>query len=305
MLRIGLSGGIGSGKSTVAALLVERGAVLIDADQIARAVVAPGTAGLAAVFAAFGDAVRAPDDSLDRAALAGIVFADPGALARLEAITHPLIWAEAAQQFAAAGDRVVVHDMPLLVEKRMSGDYHVVVIVTADETVRVRRLVARGLPADQAYPRIRAQASDAQRRAAADLVIDNNGAAEALAEQVEVLWRSALAPFAANLRSQRAADDVAWLTADAVALAQRAARTTLRLTRAAGGPGRLVELVRESRRLVLTLALDRQPDAAARHRLTGAGFISRSDHLLADADPLWPTRIALTWPGAGQPANTA
>ena len=143
-VRIGLTGGIGSGKSTVSALLAERGAVIVDADRIAREVVEPGTAGLAAVAEAFGDGVLAPDGTLDRPALAAVVFADPQARARLDGIVHPLVRARAAELEAAVpAGAVVVHDVPLLVETGQAAAYDLVLVVAADAGVRVARLGRR------------------------------------------------------------------------------------------------------------------------------------------------------------------
>ncbi|WP_163548103.1 dephospho-CoA kinase [Candidatus Frankia nodulisporulans] len=191
---MGLTGGIGSGKSAVSARLVARGAVLIDADQIARDVVAPGTAGLAAVLAAFGPEVAAADGSLDRPALGRIVFADEAARRRLEAIVHPLIQAETARRIAgaAAGD-IVVHDIPLLVEVGAAGAYDLVVVVEAPAALRLARLEARGLPREQAQARMAAQADDARRRAAADLIVDNGGTLANLDAQVHEVWQALLA----------------------------------------------------------------------------------------------------------------
>lgn len=189
MLRIGLTGGIGSGKSTVATLLAARGAVVVDSDRIAREVVEPRTPGLAAVLEAFGEQVRSADGSLDRPALASIVFADPAARQRLDGIVHPLVRARAEELAAAAPeDAVVVHDVPLLVETGQAGSYDVVLVVEADTETRVRRLVQRGLAEDDARARIAAQATDEQRRAAADVVLDNSGTPEELAAQVDRFW---------------------------------------------------------------------------------------------------------------------
>src|SRR6476659_1603940 len=142
MLRVGLTGGIGSGKSTVSAQLASLGAVVVDADAVAREVVEPGTPALAAVADRFGAAVLDRDGGLDRPALGRVVFGDPAALRDLESLTHPAIWDRTAQIIDDAGpDAVVVHDMPLLVEKGMGADYHLVVVVGAAEDVRVRRLV--------------------------------------------------------------------------------------------------------------------------------------------------------------------
>ncbi len=195
MLRIGLTGGIGSGKSTVAALLTERGAVLVDADRIARAVLEPGTPGLAAVAGEFGTGVLTADGALDRAALAAVVFADPRARARLDALVHPLVRAQAAEEMARAPeDAVVVQDVPLLVETGQAGSYDLVVVVETDLATRLRRLVERGLPEDDARARIAAQATDEQRRAVADVVLDNSGSREELAAAVDRFWRERVVP---------------------------------------------------------------------------------------------------------------
>jgi dephospho-CoA kinase len=189
MLRIGLTGGIGSGKSTVAALLAARGAVVVDADRIAREVVEPGTPGLAAVVGAFGPGVLTPDGALDRAALASVVFADPEARARLDGIVHPLVRARAQEVVAQADpDAVVVQDVPLLVETGQAGQYDLVLVVEADLETRMARLAQRGLGEDDARARIAAQATDEQRRAVADVVLDNSGDPDALAGQVARFW---------------------------------------------------------------------------------------------------------------------
>jgi dephospho-CoA kinase len=189
VLRIGLTGGIGSGKSTVAALLAARGAVVVDADRIAREVVEPGTPGLASVAEAFGRGILTPEGALDRAALAGIVFADPEARARLDAVVHPLVRHRTAELVAAAAaDAVVVNDVPLLVETGQASSYDVVLVVQADTETRVARLVQRGLTEQDARARIAAQATDEQRRAVADVVLDNSGSPGELAEQVERFW---------------------------------------------------------------------------------------------------------------------
>ncbi len=198
---IGLTGGIGSGKSTVARLLTERGALVVDADVLAREVVEPGTPGLAAVRERFGTGVVRPDGTLDRAALGAVVFADPAARRDLEAITHPLIRARTRQIIAAAPPgTVVVHDIPLLVETGVEAHYHLVVAIDVDTEERVRRLVSsRGMAEADARGRIASQASRARRLAAADVVIDNNGSPEALVPQIEALWRRAVA-FEDHLR---------------------------------------------------------------------------------------------------------
>ncbi len=197
MLRIGLTGGIGSGKSTVAGLLAARGARIVDADRIAREVVEPGTPGLDAVVAAFGAGVLTPEGALDRPALAAVVFADPDARRRLDGIVHPLVRARAAELVAAAPpDAVVVQDVPLLVETGQGASYDLVLVVQADLATRVRRLVGRGLSEDDARARIAAQATDEQRRAVADVVLDNSGTVEELEAQVDRFWSERVAPAA-------------------------------------------------------------------------------------------------------------
>ncbi|MGY1634216.1 dephospho-CoA kinase [Geodermatophilus sp. SYSU D01186] len=192
---MGLTGGIGSGKSTVAGLLAARGARIVDADRIAREVVEPGTPGLAAVVEAFGSGVLTAEGALDRPALAAIVFADPAARARLDGIVHPLVRARAAELVAAAPpDAVVVQDVPLLVETGQAGVYDLVLVVEADLETRVRRLVERGLTAEDARARIAAQATDEQRRAVADVVLDNSGTREELEAQVERFWADRVVP---------------------------------------------------------------------------------------------------------------
>jgi len=195
VLRIGLTGGIGSGKSTVARLLAGRGAHVVDADVLARQVVEPGTAGLAAVVDAFGQGVLTADGALDRPTLAGVVFGDADARARLDGIVHPLVRERARELIAALpADAVVVQDIPLLVETGQAGSFDLVLVVEADLGVRVARLVQRGLAEADARARIAAQATDEQRRAVADVVLDNSGTPEDLAEQVDRFWAERVEP---------------------------------------------------------------------------------------------------------------
>ncbi|MFD4356438.1 dephospho-CoA kinase [Nocardia sp. NPDC058519] len=202
MLRIGLTGGMGAGKSTVARTLVELGAVLIDSDAIAREVVAPGTPGLAALVEEFGAAILSPDGSLDRPALAAVAFADDVSRGKLNAITHPLVGARTAELIGdAPADAVVVQDIPLLVENGLAPLMQLVVVVGAEEETRLRRLVEhRGVAEADARVRIAAQATDEQRRAVADVWLDNNGAPEVVEAQVRELWTRRLVPFERNQR---------------------------------------------------------------------------------------------------------
>ncbi len=239
VLRVGLSGGIGSGKSTVAARLARLGAVVVDADRIAREVVEPGERALAEVRERFGDDVVTDEGTLDRAALGRLVFADREALRALEAITHPAIRARTAERVAAAvradPAAVVVHDMPLLVEQDLGPGYHLVLVVDTDEETRVRRLVgARGMDEDDARARVRAQASDAERRAAADVLLDNTGTPELLERAVDALWTGRVLPFEANLRRREPAPGPGDPGQPPGGWAAQAARTGARLRRVLG-----------------------------------------------------------------------
>jgi dephospho-CoA kinase len=194
MLRAGLTGGIGSGKSEVSRRLAAHGAVVIDADVAARAVVAPGTPGLARVVEAFGADVIGPDGALDRDRLGAIVFRDPASRTTLNAIVHPLVgqWMRAAERAAvdaAEGDLIIVHDVPLLAENRRAGDFDLVIVVDVPPELQLERLVSqRGMSPDQARARMAAQASRPQRLAVADLVIDNSGSLADLDHPVAEVW---------------------------------------------------------------------------------------------------------------------
>jgi dephospho-CoA kinase len=197
MYLIGLTGGIASGKSVVAKRLAEHGAIHVDADLLAREVVEPGTPGLARIREAFGDAVIAPDGTLDRPALGAIIFTDPDARERLNAITHPAVWALAQERFAAAGPTdVVVYDVPLLVEASGSRPmrFDLIVVVHASLQTRLQRLVElRGMTREEALHRLNSQASDTERLAVADVVIDADGTLEHTLEQADELWAMAAA----------------------------------------------------------------------------------------------------------------
>ena len=184
--RVGLTGGVASGKSTVAAVLRELGAVVIDADVLAREVVEPGTPGLAAVVEEFGDGLLTEDGRLDRPAMGRLVFGDADARRRLEQIVHPLVYERIVElEREAPADAVVVHDIPLLTENGRQDDFEHVVVVDAPEDLQVRRMVAdRGWSEDEARSRMSAQASRAQRRAIATHLIDNSGTREDLHDRV-------------------------------------------------------------------------------------------------------------------------
>lgn len=195
MPLIALTGGIASGKSTIAARLAEHGATVIDADGIVREVQQPGSPVLDAIAAAFGTDVIAADGALDRAALGARVFADETALQRLNAIVHPAVRAESQRRFDAAfaadPAAVVVYDVPLLVEARVDDPWDLIVVADAPAELRVQRMVElRGMTEDEARRRIGAQVPDDERRAIADVVIDTSGTVQRTIEQVDALWRS-------------------------------------------------------------------------------------------------------------------
>lgn len=194
MLLVGLTGGIGSGKSAVAARLRSLGAVVIDSDVLAREAVAPGSEGLAEVVAAFGAGVLAADGSLDRPALGRVVFGDDEARRRLESIVHPRVRARTAELVAGApADSVVVNDVPLLVEKGYR--FPLVIVVQAPLSARIERLARdRGMSRAEAESRIAAQATDEQRREMADVVIDNDGTLDDLRSRVDAVWEDVLLP---------------------------------------------------------------------------------------------------------------
>ena len=205
MLRIGLTGGIGAGKSALSATFAQCGGIIVDGDVIAREVVQPGTEGLASLVEAFGDDILQPDGSLDRPALAAKAFRDDEARQKLNGIVHPLVGKRRAEIIASVPeDSVVVEDIPLLVESGMAPMFPLVIIVHADVELRVRRLVEqRGMPEDDARARIAAQADDDQRRAVADIWLDNSGSQEDLVERARDVWNNRIVPFAHNLAERR------------------------------------------------------------------------------------------------------
>nr|WP_306422547.1 dephospho-CoA kinase [Paenarthrobacter aurescens] len=208
-MKIGLTGGIASGKSLVASRLQELGALLIDADLIARQVVEPGTPGLRRVVEAFGPGILDADGRLDRPKLGAIVFQDPSHREVLNSIVHPLVRQAAATIMAGAGPHdVVVQDIPLLVETGQGRNFHLVVVVDAPDDVRIQRMVEfRGMTADEAKARMAAQATREERNAAADVILANAGGRDELLAEVDALWNGRLLPFAENIsrgtRAQR------------------------------------------------------------------------------------------------------
>ncbi|PID97154.1 MAG: dephospho-CoA kinase [Actinomycetales bacterium] len=245
MLRVGLTGGIGSGKSTVAMLLRELGAAVTDADQLAREIVEPGRPALGEIEQRFGPDVIRDDGSLDRAGLASIVFSDRQALEALEAITGPAIAALAERRRRAVPrDQVDVYDMPLLVEKSEWVHEHLTMVVGADEEVRLRRLVdQRRMPEADARSRIAAQANDVQRREAADIWVDNNGSRDDTVAQVRSVWQARVSPYHRNLLAGRRATrpDRLRLSDPDPGWADAGARVVARIAHALAGRGVSVE----------------------------------------------------------------
>ena len=236
MLRIGLTGGIGAGKSAVSTTFSQCGGVVVDGDVIAREVVEPGTEGLAALVDAFGDDILLPDGALNRPALAAKAFSSDETRATLNGIVHPLVGKRRAELIAAVPeDSVVVEDIPLLVESGMAPLFPLVVVVFADAELRVARLVGqRGMAEDDARARIAAQAADEQRRAVADVWLDNSGTPEALAKRAREVWDHRITPFAANLSAGHVVRPPARLVAADPSWPDQAARIVARLKTACG-----------------------------------------------------------------------
>ncbi|MCW2511093.1 MAG: coaE [Mycobacterium sp.] len=236
MLRIGLTGGIGAGKSTVSSTFSELGGVVVDGDVIAREVVEPGTEGLAALVAAFGDEILLPDGALNRPALAAIAFPNEDARNTLNGIVHPLVGKRRAELIAAASpDAVIVEDIPLLVESQMASMFPLVIIVNADAELRVARLIEhRGFSEADARARIAAQATEEQRRAVADVWLDNSGTSDELVAAARKLWHERIAPFAANLQAGRAAEVTPRLVPPDPSWPEQAGRVLTRLRTTCG-----------------------------------------------------------------------
>ncbi|MDL9938186.1 dephospho-CoA kinase [Gordonia sp. ABSL1-1] len=297
MIRLGLTGGIGAGKSTVAATFVDRGAYIIDADKIAREVVAPGSMGLTQLVEAFGDAIVAADGSLDRPALAAKAFADDASRATLNGITHPLIGARTQELLdAAPDDAIVVQDIPLLVENHTAPFFHLVVVVHADEDLRLHRLTTmRGVDEADARARIAAQATEEQRRAVADVWLDNSGSAEDLAAAAARLWDERLMPFEANVRSRTVAVPIPALVDADPNPAALPSRLSNRLWAIVGDKAVAVDAgsVRGSiPRLRVTV---RDDDAASKlvDLLPAGGFPAVAEGVYGAADPGRPAEVTV------------
>jgi dephospho-CoA kinase len=235
MLRIGLTGGIGAGKSTVSATFAECGGIIVDGDVIAREVVERGTEGLAQLVDAFGEDILLADGALNRPALAARAFVDDEKRATLNGIVHPLVARRREEILAAVhDDAVVVEDIPLLVETGLAPLFPLVVVVTAPIETRVMRVVARGMDEADARARIKAQAPEDQRRAIADVLLDNSGAQGELVEKARDLWYNRVLPLAHNIRTRECAPTVYQLVPYRPAWADDARRIIKRLQMACG-----------------------------------------------------------------------
>jgi dephospho-CoA kinase len=315
MLSLGLTGGIAAGKSLLSARFRELGAVVIDADQLARDVVAVGTPGLAAVVDRFGGHLLLPDGSLDRPRLGSLVFGDRAALEALNAIVHPLVRAAAnAARRAAGPDDIVVQDIPLLVESGQSAGFHLVVVVQAPREERIARMVRdRGMSREDALARMAAQASDEDRAAVADVLISNDGSPERALTELDTVWQERLLPYAANVLAGRPAERPAGETvagpgaADVMGHQGLAARVMARIRHAAGALANSVDYLGATSpaggggveeltfRLLPAPGGDRQ---RLQEALAGAGFFPSAGgvgagNLLASADPTVPATVEI------------
>lgn len=288
-LGIGLSGGIGSGKSTVSRALADQGAVVIDADRLAREVVEPDTPGLEAIAQRFGSDILTADGALDRPSLARIVFADPAARRDLESITHPLIAQRTREQIRAAPPgSIVVHDVPLLVEAGYAPRYHLVIIVGTPAQTRLERLVTRrGMDRAEAQQRIDAQATDEDRRAVADVWLDNEGTLEQVRRATDVLYAERLVPFLTNLEQGLG------LETSEVPGPEEAERLGARLQHLLGDDlGGDLQLDPGTESLLVLLAPGVSTDAV-RERLACGGFPAVGQARHASADPGRPVMLTV------------
>jgi dephospho-CoA kinase len=307
VLKVGLTGGIGAGKSAVAQRLARHGAVIIDADRLAREVVAPGTPGLTEIVEAFGTGVLTDDGALDRSRVGALVFGDEVARRRLEKIIHPRVRSRTAELTAAAApDAVVVNDVPLLVETGLAPSYHVVLVVESPRELRIRRLAeTRGMAVDEAAARISAQATDVERRAAADVLLVNAGSLDELHARVDELYRERLRPFEENVRLRRSA----WASRELhVAAANpewpgQAARLIARIAHAVGEDTDVTHIgstavpglpAKDVIDLMLAVRTLDEADALA-DRLAAAGFPRRpgewTDNARGVPGQTWPKRL--------------
>lgn len=307
VLRVGLTGGIGAGKSAAAQRLAHHGAVIIDADKLAREVVAAGTPGLAEIVEAFGAGVLTAEGELDRPALGAKVFGDEAARRRLEKIIHPRVRARTVEMTQSAPhDAIVVNDVPLLAETGLASSYHLVLVVETHRDLRLQRLHAtRGMSAEEALARFSAQADDARRRAVCDVVIENNGTLEQLHGQIDVLFRERLVPFEEHVRLGRSAPaghelhiadpDPTW--------PEQAARLIARIRHAAGADAEVEHIgstavpglpAKDIIDLMLAVRTLDEADALA-PRLAEAGFPRRDGEWADNARGLpgetWPKRL--------------
>lgn len=301
-LLLGLTGGIGAGKSTVAELFRSRGAGVVDADAIAREVVEPGEAALAALAEEFGGGVLTDQGTLDRAALASLAFADAGRTAALNAIMHPAIGERTAVRLAELCDHdVVVHDVPLLVENGMTGRYHLSLLVDVPEDIRMIRLTTtRGLDPEDARRRIRAQADDEARRLACDVLLDNSTSPVELSSRFDRLWAERIVPFRRNRAHGVPASTAPNPPADSTHAALEAAgdRLLARIERAAAAAGLEVagsaSPARSGVRIALTAA-DDVDSAALAQMLADVGFaaVQGTEGRFANTDPGRPALVTL------------
>ncbi len=306
MLRIGLTGGIGAGKSTVSRAFAECGGVVVDGDVISREVVAPGTHGLAQLVEHFGDGILLDDGALNRPALAAIAFSDEDRRLKLNGIVHPLVARRRSELIAAAAeDAVIVEDIPLLVESHMAPMFPLVVVVHADPEVRLRRLIEyRGFSEDDAKARIAAQATDEERRLVADIWLDNSGSEGELVERARELWYGRVLPFSHNVAARTpAADPTALVPADP-AWADQGRRAVARLNTACGHRALRIDHIgstavagmdaRDIIDIQVTVAAMDVADELTEDLLR-AGY-PRGGAITADRDPsgsevLWPKRF--------------
>lgn len=304
MLFLGLTGGIGAGKSTVSAELERLGAVIVDADKIAREVVAPGTPGLDLLAAEFGEEIITVDGELDRPKLAQIAFASPERTAALNAITHPLIGERTFERIAnAPQDGIVVHDMPLLLESTMQAGYHLTLVVDAPRELRTQRLVEfRGLDADDVRNRMDKQVSDEVRHAEADILFDNTGTPEQLVAQVREAWDVRLVRMNHNLNHRHAVHGSAEIIAYRPQWPAEARRAAARLTQTLGHlaasvthTGMTAEQGMPAADVIELTVIPSEGISAGQivERLDSAGYIKdeADAHLLRWVDPVRPLEI--------------